>query len=34
MKFIQAVSRVNNLSPTAFVSAQAAPLIGLRYLFK
>jgi hypothetical protein len=28
MKFIQAVSAVNNLSPTAFVSAEAAPLIG------
>ena len=28
MKFIQAVRGVNNLSPTAFVSAEAVPLIG------
>lgn len=34
MNFIHAVSGVNNLSPTAFVSLAAVPLIGLRYLFK
>lgn len=34
MKSIQAVSGVNNLSPTAFVSVAAEPLIRLRYLFK
>lgn len=34
MKFIQAVSGVNNLSSTAFVSAAGGASDRLRYLFK
>lgn len=34
MKFIQPVTKVNNLSATAFVSSHVVPLMGQRYLFK